>query len=113
MFGKNPFCPKISPNKTWEGVSGGIFLSVFSALILSQVNFLSLITLEALHTKHFLIISLIISAVSIFGDLFESFIKRVADVKDSGKTFPGHGGILDRVIIFLNVRWIVYVFLLL
>ena len=101
MFGKNPFCPKISPNKTWEGVSGGIFLSVFSALILSQVNFLSLITLEALHTKHFLIISLIISAVSIFGDLFESFIKRVADVKDSGKTFPGHGGILDRVIIFL------------
>ncbi|CAD8086984.1 unnamed protein product [Paramecium primaurelia] len=97
MFGKTLFCPKISPNKTWEGVSGGIFLSVFSSLILSQMNFLSFITLDDLHTKHFLLISLIVSIASIFGDLIESFIKRVADVKDSGSLFPGHGGILDRL----------------
>ena len=62
------------------------------------MNFLSLITLENLHTKHFLIISLIVSIASIFGDLVESFIKRVADVKDSATLFPGHGGILDRVL---------------
>lgn len=102
MFGKTLFCPKISPNKTWEGVSGGIFLSVFSSLILSQINFLSFITLTDLHTKHFLIISLIVSIASIFGDLVESFLKRVGDLKDSGTLFPGHGGILDRVMYFLN-----------
>lgn len=61
------------------------------------MNFLSFITLDDLHTKHFLLISLIVSIASIFGDLIESFIKRVADVKDSGSLFPGHGGILDRV----------------
>lgn len=55
--------------------------------------------MENLHTIDFLIISLIISVVSIFGDLVESFIKRVADVKDSGSFFPGHGGVLDRVLL--------------
>lgn len=71
--------------------------SVFTALILSQLNVLSLVHLDAVHTKHFLIISLIVSIVSIYGDFIESFLKRVADVKDSGNFFPGHGGVLDRV----------------
>jgi phosphatidate cytidylyltransferase len=105
MLGKHAFVPKISPKKTWEGVSGGIFLryhhsvnlSVFTALILSQLNVLSMVHLDPVHTKHFLIISLIVSVVSIFGDFVESFLKRVADVKDSGTFFPGHGGVLDRV----------------
>lgn len=58
-------------------------------------------TIESIHTKHFLMISLIISIVSIFGDFCESFLKRVADVKDSGNFFPGHGGVLDRVLLFI------------
>lgn len=71
--------------------------SVFSALILSQINALSMVHLENLHTRHFLLIALIVAVVSIFGDFVESFMKRVADVKDSGNFFPGHGGVLDRV----------------
>ena len=49
-------------------------------------------------TKHFLLISLLGSIGSIFGDFVESFFKRAADIKDSGTMFPGHGGMLDRVI---------------
>lgn len=52
-------------------------------------------------TKHYLLISLFGSFASVFGDFVESFIKRAADVKDSGTLFPGHGGMLDRVIILI------------
>ena len=65
-----------------------------------------MVHLENLHTKHFLVIALIVAVVSIFGDFVESFMKRVADVKDSGNFFPGHGGVLDRVFLKLLIfRW--------
>jgi phosphatidate cytidylyltransferase len=62
-------------------------------------------SLEGLYTKHFLLIALIVAVVSIFGDFVESFMKRVADIKDSGNFFPGHGGVLDRVLDMNNLRW--------
>lgn len=85
--GKNRFSPT-SPNKTIEGVIGGIATAVVLGSMVG-VYFLSLETA--------MLVSLLASVASIFGDLYESFLKRKAGVKDSGSIFPGHGGMLDRV----------------
>ena len=86
-IGKTPFC-ETSPNKTLEGVFGGVALgSVAGAFFgLYVVDFWTAV-----------IISLAVSVTSIFGDLFESSLKRSAGVKDSGTLLPGHGGVLDRI----------------
>ena len=86
-LGKTPFSPT-SPNKTWEGVAGGIFIATFVGAIggVLLVPFWSAVC-----------ISLSVSAFSVWGDLFESYLKREAGVKDSGSIFPGHGGMLDRM----------------
>ena len=77
-----------SPNKTWEGVIGGII----SGSIIG--TFVGLMFFDFLTS---LFISFAVSIASVFGDLFESFLKRNAGVKDSGNILPGHGGILDRI----------------
>jgi phosphatidate cytidylyltransferase len=86
-FGKHKFSPT-SPNKTLEGVAGGIIAGTIigSAAGLYFNGFL-----------YALVLSFFVSFFSVFGDLFESYLKRKADVKDSGNIFPGHGGILDRL----------------
>jgi phosphatidate cytidylyltransferase len=84
--GKTSFC-ETSPNKTLEGVAGGIAVASVLGLIFSPDGtgfFLSLF------------ISALVAIASVFGDLFESYLKREANVKDSGDILPGHGGILDR-----------------
>ncbi len=86
-IGKTQFS-KTSPNKTWEGVIGGI---VAGTAIGSVVGLMSV------DLSMSLFISLIVSLCAIWGDLFESYLKREAGVKDSGTIFPGHGGMLDRV----------------
>lgn len=86
-IGKTPFC-ETSPNKTLEGVAGGIAVATLSGM------FVGLFVVD-LFTSF--VISLAVSAVSIFGDLYESSLKRAADVKDSGDILPGHGGVLDRI----------------
>ena len=85
-MGKTPFCAT-SPKKTLEGVFGGIVTAAILGVTFSteQFGFWSA-----------LIISAIVAVASVFGDLFESYLKREADVKDSGDILPGHGGILDR-----------------
>lgn len=80
---------KISPNKTWEGTIIGIVLS--SIIITSTSHFWINISYP-----HIICISLITCIVGTFGDLFESKLKRAANVKDSGNLLPGHGGFLDR-----------------
>ena len=81
------FCPT-SPNKSIEGIVGGVFIAtVIGAFVgLYYTSFL-----------HAFFISLVVSVSSVFGDLFESYLKRRAGVKDSGDLLPGHGGILDRI----------------
>lgn len=88
LIGKTPLS-KISPKKTIEGTLGGIFLCV------------GVITLAGSFTPYYrtidwLFISLISAVAGTLGDLLESKLKRMADVKDSGHFMPGHGGFLDR-----------------
>lgn len=86
MIGKTPLS-KISPKKTWEGTIGGIILSV---------SVITLFLQPLLYWKYLLGISLISAVIGTFGDLLESKLKRMAEVKDSGHIMPGHGGFLDR-----------------
>ncbi len=86
-IGKTKFC-ETSPNKTLEGVVGGVVLATFVGAYLG---------LFVVDFWIALIISFMVSLSSIFGDLFESSLKRSADVKDSGDLLPGHGGVLDRI----------------
>lgn len=86
-IGKTKFC-ETSPNKTMEGVIGG----VITASILG-----SLFAIGEYEFFQVIIISALVSVASVFGDLFESYLKREAGIKDSGDLFPGHGGVLDRL----------------
>ena len=86
-FGKRKFTPT-SPNKTIEGVIGGVVVGTIIG---------SLFGLYFVDIKLSFSISLLASLFSVFGDLFESYLKREAGVKDSGAIFPGHGGVLDRL----------------
>ncbi len=86
-IGKTPFSPT-SPNKTWEGVIGGIL----AATVLGSIVGLSSVDLSIS-----VVISFFTALSSVWGDLFESYLKREAGVKDSGTVFPGHGGMLDRL----------------
>ncbi len=94
-IGGKKLCPKLSPKKTWSGAIGGTIGGVVSSIIVyfiftPTVNFFSPILL-------FVLIGLVASVLNVFGDLFESFIKRKVGIKDMGKIMPGHGGVLDRI----------------
>jgi len=103
LFGKNKIAPSISPGKTWQGLFGGYLLCFFSMLLI--LSFLGN------YNPHFVFIfSLIISALAFFGDLFESYLKRKAKIKDSGSFLPGHGGFLDRFDSIIPVVIFIYIF---
>jgi phosphatidate cytidylyltransferase len=89
QFGRHKLAPAISPGKTWEGVAGALVALAIYAAVLSQLTTLPLLSL------FFMIAGLLY--LSVLGDLFESWIKRVAGMKDSGNLLPGHGGVLDRI----------------
>ena len=91
MIGKTPFS-KISPKKTWEGSIGGAILCV--AVIVSLGYFIP--AMRIIPILHWVPIAAICASFGSIGDLFESKLKRMADVKDSGSIMPGHGGLLDR-----------------
>ena len=91
-FGWHKLAPKISPNKTVEGLVGGMLLAVIVGVVLSLFAGASVEQLPAVA-----LVSAIAALFSVVGDLFESLLKRHAGVKDSGHLIPGHGGILDRL----------------
>lgn len=88
-FGRNKLAPRVSPGKTWEGVAGGLLLSMVVALAGAHWF--------AMPTGPFMLLCLLTVLVSIVGDLTESLFKRHAGLKDSGSLLPGHGGVLDRI----------------
>ena len=90
MFGKRKICPHISPGKTWEGFAGGYLFATIGLVLLlwEQQNLKPWWFMPAF--------ALVICTLSLCGDLFESWLKRRAHIKDSGAILPGHGGFLDR-----------------
>lgn len=89
-IGKHKLFERISPKKTVEGFLGGlVFAGIFAVLIAKFFIFESVV--------NWIVIALILSVIGTIGDLVESKFKRMANVKDSGKIMPGHGGILDRL----------------
>ena len=83
--------PALSPKKSWIGVVGGTVFSFLAAWVIFAT-----FGAQALPLIHWLVLALIVSVFGVFGDLFESLIKRHAHVKDAGNLIPGHGGLLDR-----------------
>jgi phosphatidate cytidylyltransferase len=90
MFGRRPLAPAVSPNKTVEGLVFGMLFAVFGVWIAGRYQ-------EWLPGTHALILGAGVALAAPIGDLFESFIKREAAVKDSGGLFGAHGGALDRL----------------
>jgi len=88
-WGRRKLAPAISPGKTWEGVWGALTGVLLYALMLVFFSPLPPVALLGL--------ALLLAVLSIVGDLFESLLKRQAEVKDSGRLLPGHGGVLDRI----------------
>jgi len=100
-FGRNKLAPAISPGKTWEGVIGAVIgvqlFAVICVLIQARVpNYFGALA-GAAGWAGALLAALLLTGVSVIGDLFESLLKRRAGIKDSSNLLPGHGGVLDRV----------------
>lgn len=91
-WGRNKLAPGISPGKTVEGVGGALAGALVCGLIWAGVQ-----GYGVAETLLFLLLCLVTTLVSVAGDLFESLMKRLRNLKDSGQTFPGHGGVLDRI----------------
>ncbi|KGM57069.1 phosphatidate cytidylyltransferase [Lysobacter arseniciresistens ZS79] len=91
-FGGRRLAPRISPNKTFEGLAGGMLAAVLAGVAFSLIAGAGVAQLPAVA-----LVSLAAGLFSVVGDLFESLLKRHVGVKDSGHLIPGHGGILDRL----------------
>ncbi len=88
-FGKHKLAPTISPGKTWEGVAGALIgVTLFGTILYFVFEINTLAIFPALW---------VVTGFGVIGDLFESMMKRQANIKDSGDLLPGHGGILDRI----------------
>lgn len=96
-FGRRRLAPRISPGKTWEGAAGGAVGTIIYAIICAQAGAPLGGSISGAAWPPYLAATLLLCAVSIVGDLFESALKRQAGAKDSGALLPGHGGVLDRI----------------
>jgi phosphatidate cytidylyltransferase len=108
LIGKHKMIPRISPGKTWEGFGGAIAVSTLASLIFFQLFQHKMRGMTCLHA---VILGVILSVSAVVGDLIESLFKREAGVKDSGKFFPGIGGILDLLDSLLFNAPIMYLYL--
>lgn len=105
LIGRHPLIVRISPSKTWEGTFGGLVFSVGMALALARWSPIGL------PGSHLVPLALILAVVAQLGDLSESMVKRDCQVKDSGRAFPGIGGVLDLIDSLLFTAPVCYFYL--
>ena len=101
LVGKNKICPQISPNKTYEGLFGGLFMAICTFFIIGKVLRFSV--------SFTIIAGVGICLFSFIGDLSASWVKRKYEVKDFSSALPGHGGFLDRFDSFITAGAFVYI----
>lgn len=97
LFGRHKMFPRVSPKKSWEGFFGGMLFCVGFGTLLALTNMPLGNVITHNHLLFWILASIAICISSTYGDLFESRIKRILNLKDSGNLIPGHGGILDRI----------------
>lgn len=108
LIGKHKMIPRISPGKTWEGFGGAILFSTVGSILFYKLAAHQLAGMTFLHA---IILGVLLSSAAVLGDLIESLFKREASVKDSGKLFPGIGGILDLLDSLLFNAPLMYLYL--
>lgn len=108
LIGKHKMIPRISPGKTWEGFGGAIVVSTGASLAFVHFFGAKMVGMNYLHA---VILGVVLSISAVIGDLIESLFKREAGVKDSGKLFPGIGGILDLLDSLLFNAPLMYLYL--
>ena len=97
-YGKRPLAFRTSPHKTWEGLAGGIaFGATFGGMLVLLWQRVGGLSPDILEWYQGVVIGVLVSIVGLIGDLGISLIKRQAGIKDTGRIFPGHGGVLDRI----------------
>jgi len=108
LIGKHKMIPRVSPGKTWEGFGGAIVVSTVASVV-----FVHLLQpkMPAMSWVHAVILGVLLSLGAVVGDLVESIFKREAGIKDSGRFFPGIGGILDLLDSLLFNAPIMYLYL--
>ena len=106
LFGRKKLFESVSPMKTWEGVISGLLANVILAYLIHHFIWTSFQTFT-----FWVLFSMVVLVSGIFGDLFESLLKRNFNLKDSGNKLPGHGGFLDRFDSFFFVIPYVYFYI--
>ena len=108
LIGKHKMIPRISPGKTWEGFAGAIAVATLASVLFAHF---AAAKLPGMNWKHAVVLGIVLSAAAVVGDLIESLFKREAGVKDSGRFFPGIGGILDLLDSLLFNAPLMYLYL--
>jgi len=108
LIGRNKMIPRISPGKTWEGFGGAILVSTAASVAFAHFFGAKMI---GMNFRHAVVLGIVLSITAVIGDLIESLFKREAGVKDSGRLFPGIGGILDLLDSLLFNAPIMYLYL--
>jgi phosphatidate cytidylyltransferase len=108
LIGRHKMIPRISPGKTWEGFGGAVAVSTGTSLLFAHLAGERLAGMNWLHAT---ILGVLLSTAAVVGDLIESIFKREAGVKDSGRFFPGIGGILDLLDSLLFNAPLMYLYL--
>jgi phosphatidate cytidylyltransferase len=104
-LGRHQLMPRISRSKTWEGAFGGVLFAAVAGWVCSETF------ADFLHPAWGVLLGAMCSMIGLLGDLFESMLKRDAEIKDTSQIIPGHGGVLDRFDSLLFTVPLIYYFL--